>query len=256
MQHRVLVEDHAARPLYAGFDKDGGEVVPVGCDGVSQGRNARLVARQVGNHLFRQHAREHGMHALFGIADRHGGEGVAMIAAAEGQDLAAALLAPVHPELDRHLHGDLDADRAALGEEHPLQIARQQRRQPRSKPVGLLMGKPAEHYMRHGFELRPHSLGDMGMVVAMAGGPPACDAVDQFAPVGEPDARALRAGDRQWQGSCLHLRIGQPDMGPPGLEPVGVSHARRRHRSSCRVARTGPHRDPRRDSAWSAASRR
>ena len=36
----------------------------------------------------------------------------------------------------------------------------------------------------------------MRVIVAVAGGPPAGDAVDQFAPVGECDARALRSHDR------------------------------------------------------------
>src|SRR5256885_11775560 len=50
---------------------------------------------------------------------------------------------------------------------------------------------------------------DMRMVVAVASGPPRGDAVDQLAPVGEHDARAMRAHHRQRRAHGLHLRIGQ-----------------------------------------------
>ena len=59
------------------------------------------------------------------------------------------------------------------------------------------------------------------MVVAVAGGPPGRDAVDQLAPVGQHDAAALGARDRQRRPRGLHLRIGQPDMGEPRRVPVG-----------------------------------
>jgi hypothetical protein len=42
--------------------------------------------------------------------------------------------------------------------------------------------------MRHRFELPGDRLADGELVVAVAGGPPRRDAVDQFAPVGEYDA--------------------------------------------------------------------
>ena len=38
---------------------------------------------------------------------------------------------------------------------------------------------------------------DMGMIVAVTGGPPGGDAVDQFAPIGKHDAAAVRRRDRQ-----------------------------------------------------------
>ena len=58
------------------------------------------------------------------------------------------------------------------------------------------------------------------MIIAVAGGPPRGDAVDQFAPVGQHDAAAMGAGDRQRRPHGLHLRIGQPDVapGPPAYQ--------------------------------------
>ena len=59
------------------------------------------------------------------------------------------------------------------------------------------------------------------MVVAVAGGPPRCDAVDQFAAVGEHDAAALRVAATASGGAHgLHLRIGQPDVVEAGGVPV------------------------------------
>ena len=65
---------------------------------------------------------------------------------------------------------------------------------------------------------------DVRMIVAVAGGPPRRDAVDQLAPVGEHDAAALRARDRERRPRGLHLRIGQPDVAEPGLVPVVPIH--------------------------------
>ena len=53
---------------------------------------------------------------------------------------------------------------------------------------------------------------DVRMVVAVARRPPARDAVDQFAPVGQHDPRAARQLDSQRRPRRLHLRVGQPDM--------------------------------------------
>ena len=50
------------------------------------------------------------------------------------------------------------------------------------------------------------------MIVAVAGGPPRRDAVDQFAPVGEHDARACVRTTGSGAPRGLHLRIGQPDV--------------------------------------------
>ena len=93
------------------------------------------------------------VHAGVGIAHRHRAGGVAVIAALEGDELGAAADAAVEPVLHRHLHRDLDRDRAGLGEEHAVEIARQQRREPPRQRQRLLVHQPAEHHMRHRREL-------------------------------------------------------------------------------------------------------
>ena len=65
------------------------------------------------------------MDAGLEIGDRHGAERVAVIAAAEAHEAVALALPGIEPVLDRHLHRDLDRDRAGIGEEHAVEIARQ-----------------------------------------------------------------------------------------------------------------------------------
>ena len=129
--------------------------------------------------------------------------------------------AAIEPVLHRHLHGDLDRDRAGIGKEHAVEIAGQQRRQPPRQRQRLLVHQPAEHHMRHRRELALDRRADVRMIIAVAGGPPRGDAVDQFAPVGEHDAAALGARDRQRRPRRLHLRIGQPDVVEAGRVPAG-----------------------------------
>ena len=83
MEHRVVVEQHAAGPLDAGLDDDSRDLVPMLGQQALQGGFRRLVDRQGGDVLGGHDAGEQPMHAFLGVADGHGGEGVAMIAAAE-----------------------------------------------------------------------------------------------------------------------------------------------------------------------------
>src|SRR4051794_30940292 len=73
-------------------------------------------------------------------------------------------------------------------------------------------------------ELAAHGVREVRVVVAVAGRPPGGDAVDQLAPVVEHDACAVGARDRERRGRGFHLGVGQPDVGAPGLVPVGSRH--------------------------------
>jgi hypothetical protein len=142
-----------------------------------------------------------------------------MVAAPEGGEASPATHAVVQPVLDCHLHGDFDGDRPGLGEKYVVEVARQQVRQPLRQRVGRLVGEPAEHDVRQDVELAAHGVADVGMVVAVAGRPPRGDAVDQLAPVGEHDPRAMGAHHRHGRWRSFHLGVRQPDMGPPGCVP-------------------------------------
>ena len=98
-------------------------------------------------------------------------------------------------------------------------LGRETCRKPTSKRKRLLVSEPAEHDMRHQRELTLDCLADIGVVVAVAGGPPRGNPVDQLAPIAEHDAGAMRARHGQRRSRRLHLRIGQPDVSEPGLIP-------------------------------------
>ena len=116
---------------------------------------------------------------------------------------------------------DFDGDRAGIAEEHAIEIRRRQhRREPARQRQRRLMHHAAEHHVRHLRELTLDRGADMRMVVAVAGGPPRGDAVDQLAPVGQHDAAAVRCRDRKRRGRGLHLRIRQPDMVEAGRIPI------------------------------------
>ena len=187
-------------------------------------RLAGRVARQVGDHLLGHDAGEQAVHALLRIADRHRRQRVAVIATPEGQELGPALHAPIDLELQRHLHGDLDRDRTAFGEEHVVQVPWQQLRQPRRQAIGRLVRQAAEHHVRHGLDLRAQGVGDVRMVVAVAGGPPRGQAVDQFAPVRQHQPRTACRHDRQRRPRGLHLAVRTPDMRRAGGQPLRISH--------------------------------
>ena len=168
-----------------------------------------------------QEAAEQRVHAGLEVAHRHCASGVAMIAAPESKQRLARAHTLVDPVLHRHLHGDLDRDRAGVREEHPLEVARHQRGEPLRQHIGLLMREPAQHHMRHHRELPLDRGTDVRVVVAMAGRPPRRHAVDQLGPVVEHDAAALGPGDNERPPHRLHLHIGQPDMLKPRLVPGG-----------------------------------
>src|SRR5215217_3497618 len=73
--------------------------------------------------LLGHHPGEQAVHAFVRVADCHRRQGVAVIAAAEGQEAGLALHAAIDVELQRHLHGDLDRHRTGLGQEDVVRLA-------------------------------------------------------------------------------------------------------------------------------------
>src|SRR5262249_12511776 len=61
----------------------------------------------------------------------------------------------------------------------------------------------------------------MRVVIAVTGGPPRCDPVDELASIGEHDATAARASHPERRSRRPHRRVWQPHMGKPSLVPCG-----------------------------------
>ena len=186
-KHVGGVEFHAARPLDDGLNNHGGDGAGLGGQQGVQRRLRRVVAGQVGDQLARDHALEGGVEAVHGIAQRHGREGIAVIAAAEAEELLATRLALVVPVLGGDLQRDLDRDGPRFRKERAVSGQVEKVRQAGRKGERGLVGQARQHDVRNPGGLGPDGVHDMGVVVAVAGGPPAGDAVDQFPPVGQRD---------------------------------------------------------------------
>jgi hypothetical protein len=93
--------------------------------------------------------------------------------------------------LESELDGDLDGDRAGVGEEDALQSGRREGEQSLAERDGGLVGEAAEHDVGQTLELRAHRGFDMRMAIAVDDRPPGRHPVDQLAAVGEAQSYAL-----------------------------------------------------------------
>ena len=184
-QHLRIVKQHAARALHQGLDDDAGEVLSITLKQRIESLPGRRIDGKLRDKLLRQDLGEEAMHAFLGIADRHGRERIAMIAALKGYEPATRCNAFIKPELHRHLHRDLDRDRAAVAEKNMGQSLREEGHEPPRQIERRLMNQPAEHDMRHLGELILDRRANMGVIIAVAGGPPARDPIDELAVIGE-----------------------------------------------------------------------
>jgi hypothetical protein len=98
-QHLVAMEQHAAGALDPRLDDDRGDLAALARKhGVERGLRGG-VDRQADDVLRRHDPCEQAVHAFLGVADRHGGQGVAVIAAAEAEEAVLPHDAAVDPEL-------------------------------------------------------------------------------------------------------------------------------------------------------------
>ncbi len=188
-----------------------------------------------GEQLLRQHVAPHRVHAAVGVAHAHAAERVAVVAAAHGEHPGA--LGPAAPalELQRHLERHLDAHRARVGEEHPLQARRRQRHQPLGQPHRGRVGEAAEHHVRE--VDRAHRRVQLRHAVAVHRRPPRRHAVDQLAAVVQPQPDAVRPGDQAHRRRVGHRRVGVPEvLAVEREQPAGVvgHRLRRWARAPCR----------------------
>ena len=144
-----------------------------------------------------------------------------MIGAPEGKQAGAAAHAAVAPILNCHFQRDFDGHGTRVGKEHAVELTRREDAgEPARQSQPLLVRQAGEHHVRHLRHLALDRSADVGVVVAVTGGPPCGDAVDQFAAVGKRDPAAFGRSHRKRRACGLHLRIGQPDVIDAGRVPV------------------------------------
>jgi hypothetical protein len=154
------------------------------------------------------------MHAGDGVTHRHGGEGIPMVAASQGQQAMATGLAPGLVILDGHLDSHLHRHRAGITEEDMLEGLGRQGHQPCHQGHRRLVGEAPEHDVGHPVELVPDGLVEDRVVIAVDGAPPGRHAIDEDPAIHEFDAAAVGGAHRIDRVLIQGRGVGMPDMGP------------------------------------------
>ena len=208
---RRVMKAHAAGALYAWLDDDSGDFMVMRGQQGLEGGVCRGIARQLGKQLRHAIGVAGIVKAAARIGDGQGAERIAVVAVAKGQE-AMPVLSLVAPVLEGDFQRHLDRHRAGFRKEHAVErsmfIARHQRGKPPRQRLPRLVDKPRKHDMRQLVELGMDGGADLRVVVAVTGGPPRRDTVDQAAAVGKFDAHARGGNHRQRRRCRRHLRVG------------------------------------------------
>jgi hypothetical protein len=145
-------------------------------------------------------------------AKRHGAQGVAVIAAVEGDEYAPPRLAAIGPILEGDLQRHLHRGGAVVGEEDAGKVAGQEARKRGGEIDGRLMGEACKHHMREPVRLPGKRRVQIGMGVAMGAGPPGRDEVEDLASLGVEQRGPAGARDEKRLARRAMLGEGMPDM--------------------------------------------
>ena len=139
-----------------------------------------------------------------------------MVAAAPRRQTGPPGVADRALVLDRHLRRDLYGHRARVGEEDLVQRAGGEAGEPRGQLDCRFVREPAEHHVAHRVDLPVRGRVEVWVPVTVDRRPPRAHAVDELAPVGQPQPHTLRRDHRQWLGAR-----GEPAVGVPHVLGVG-----------------------------------
>ena len=211
------------RALHDGLDDDGRGLLGVDCQQVGELGDVAVVERlgeaRAGHRsedLLGQHACEHRVHPVVGIAHRHAPKGVAVVAAPHGEQAPAGGPRLTPGELQGHLDGDLHRDRARVRQEDVVEPRWRDVDQHLGQLDRRMMGHPAEHHVGHVPQLGTNSLVEHRVAVPVDGRPPRRHAVDHLGAVrqGQPDSSRRRHHDRVDDGGHRRVRVPQPSPIP------------------------------------------
>lgn len=143
------VETHPARALDNRLQDHGGQLPMMFGEQSMQLRDVLVPARRLEaagrrgrEQLLQQHPGEQPMHTRDRIAHGHGGEGIAVIAGADGQQPVLLGPGPGVPVLDCQLDRDLDGHGARIAQKNMPERRGRQLHQARHQPHRRLVGEP------------------------------------------------------------------------------------------------------------------
>ncbi|MPN53241.1 hypothetical protein SDC9_200905 [bioreactor metagenome] len=128
--------------------------------------------RRGSGEVFGQHIAEVAVHSG-AAAECHGGEGVAVIGVLDGKEPGAMAIAFGVKILQRHFHGHLAGHTAGVGEKYLVQPVWYQFDQFCREFDRRIVGKAAEHGVRHDVQLAFDGVDDLPATVAVGHCPPA-----------------------------------------------------------------------------------
>ncbi len=218
LQIAGVVEAHAARSLHYGLEDDGcdlfmmvsderGEIhhtlfVPLGVETAAGGRGEVVLGQEALVEL---------VHAAIRVTNAHGTEGVAVIAAAQCDELGSGGAFGV-PVLLGHLERHFHRYRSRVGQKHPVQTGRCDLHQLATQLDRRGMGQAAKHDMGHLAELGGGGRVEFRHLIAVDTGPPGAHAIHQFATIGESDGDSFGAGHFIAGQGMGKRGIGVPDV--------------------------------------------
>ncbi|RMS59048.1 hypothetical protein ALP65_00841 [Pseudomonas aeruginosa] len=231
-----VVHAHAAGALDQRFDDDRGDLV------VPFGQGALHVGEHVPRMFFPAHAvrtqeavraghldgveqqRLVGFGEQRHVAHRHRRDGFAVVAVGQGDEALLARPAAIEPEVVAHLQRDLDARRAAVGVEHPVEPRRGDLHQSLRQLDHRLVAESGEDHVLQLVDLVLDALVDARVGVTEHIDPPGTDRVDVALAfeILQPDAFAAADRDHRQAFVVFHLGTGMPEYVQVALHPVGV----------------------------------
>ncbi len=177
-------------------------LVPLGVEAAARGFHEMVLGQEALVEL---------VHAAIRIAHAHGAEGVAVIAAPQGNEFGAGC-APGVPVLLGHLEGHLHRHRAGIRQKHPVQPLWGDLHQLAAQLHCRGMGQAAKHHVGHPAELGSGGGVELRHLIAMDAGPPGAHAVHQLAPVAEGEGHPFGAGHFIAGQGMGEGGIGVPDV--------------------------------------------
>ncbi len=170
-----------------------------------------------------------------GAANRHGAEGVAVIAVLEADEARARRLIAMAPVLIRHLERNLDGGAAVVGIEDAPAAPRHRAEQQAGQFDGIWMCHPGEQHVVDPLRRVRERSHQRRMTMPDQDRPPRRDGVDDLASVGQFEKFSARTDAWQRLIAAKKRRVGMPNGAPVFFLPWWSTRSARAVRRTARA---------------------